>query len=353
MKKQLLILVLLLLPMVVNAFTGEVEIDGIKYFIITKGKTAEVIRYSYSGNIVIPSTIKYDGVVCSVTSIGDGAFWGCSSLTSITIPNSVTSIGELAFQACYSLTSITIPNSVTSIGEHAFYGCSSLTSVTIPNSVTTIGHGTFYNCSSLTSVTIPNSVKIIEGTAFERCSSLTSVTIPNSVKIIEGNAFYGCSSLTSVTIPNSVTDIHLKAFSNCPELTNVYCYAEKVPSTDGDAFEGSYIEHANLFVPEASVNEYKKSVPWSGFKNIKPLSGEEPSAITNIPAKAVMIQGYNGMINIQGAEEGTPVSVYSINGTKEGTATISNGAASVNTTLPPGSIAVVKIAEKSIKVIMR
>ena len=150
----------------------------------------------------------------SVTTIGNYAFSGCSSLTSVNIPNSVTTIGEYAFRDCSSLTSVTIPNSVTTIGKSAFHGCSALISVTIPNSVTTIGDDAFSYCTSLTSVNIPNSVTTIGGEAFSGCSSLTSVTILNSVMTIGGEAFSGCSSLTSVTIPNSVTTIGSSAFTN-------------------------------------------------------------------------------------------------------------------------------------------
>ena len=147
-----------------------------------------------------------------VKSIGSWAFSGCTSLTSITIPNSVTSIGKSAFESCYSLTSITIPNSVTSIGRSAFQSCSSLTSITIPNSVTSIGDYAFYYCTSLTSITIPNSVTSIGHYVFEGCSSLTSITIPNSVTSIGERAFGFCTSLTSITIPNSVTSIGYSTF---------------------------------------------------------------------------------------------------------------------------------------------
>ena len=111
------------------------------------------------------------------TSIRNSAFYDCSGLTSVTIPNSVTSIGDWAFAYCTGLTSIEIPNSVTSIGDRTFFGCSGLTSVTIPNSVASIGYGVFYGCSGLTSVTIPNSVTSIGDWAFSGCSGLTSVTI--------------------------------------------------------------------------------------------------------------------------------------------------------------------------------
>src|ERR1039458_3782010 len=156
-----------------------------------------------------------------VTSIGDYAFYECTSLTSVTIPNSVTSIGYEAFNVCTNLASVTIPNSVTSIGGYAFADCSSLTSVTIPNSVTSIGEGAFAGCTGLTSVTIPNSVTSIGYEAFWACTGLTSVTIPNSVTSIGSYAFSECTSLTSVTIPNSVTSIGVAAFSNCTGLTSV------------------------------------------------------------------------------------------------------------------------------------
>jgi hypothetical protein len=135
----------------------------------------------------------------NVTSIGDGAFYFCYRLTSVTIPNSVTNIGDGAFQYCFGLTSVTIGNSVTSIGDGAFYECYDLTSVAIPDSVTSIGGYVFENCTSLTSVTIPDSVTSIGDEAFYSCSSLTSVTIPNSVTNIGDYAFVDCSSLTSIT----------------------------------------------------------------------------------------------------------------------------------------------------------
>ena len=191
--------------------------------------------------IHIPS--EYEGK--AVTSIGDDAFDYCTSLTSITIPNSVTSIGQFAFSGCKSLTSITIPNSVTTIGNYAFSSCSSLTSITIPNSVTTIGEGAFSSCSSLTSITIPNSVTSIGNNAFSSCSSLTSITIPNSVTSIGYGAFYNCDSLTSITIPNSVTSIGWYAFNGCTSLTYIYCEATSEPSGWDSGWKG-YDNYATI-----------------------------------------------------------------------------------------------------------
>ena len=312
--------VLLSLPML----AVEVEVDGINYDLVAKVKQATVIAKSsgkYSGEVVIPESVEHEGTAYSVTSIGVEAFSGCSGLTSVTIPNSVTSIGEDAFYECRGLTSVTIPNSVTSIGwaaffncdgltsvtipnsvtsigwfafgycsgltsvtignsvtsigDYAFLGCSGLTSVTIPNSVTSIGEYAFRDCSGLTSVTIGNSVTSIGHHAFFACSALTSVTIPNSVTSIWWDAFNGCSGLTSVTIGKSVRSIDEEAFRDCSELLDVYCYAEKVPSTESNAFDGSYPEYATLHVPDASVDSYKARAPWSSFGKIVGLSGEE------------------------------------------------------------------------------
>ena len=190
-----------------------------------------------------------------VAKIGDSAFYGCSSLTNITIPNSVTSIGNGAFVRCTSLESITIPDGVTSIGEWAFLDCTSLESVTIPDGVTSIGGSAFEGCSSLTSVTIPDGVTSIGQDAFSRCTSLESITIPDGVTSIGGSAFYGCSSLTSITIPNSVTTIGGSAFEDCTSLER---FNGKFASDDGRCF---IIARTLLFIAPSGLTEY--TVPHS------------------------------------------------------------------------------------------
>ena len=216
-----------------SAWANGTEINGIYYVLYSSTKTASVTytgtgtfsynpsSTAYTGSITIPATVTYGGTTYSVTSIGGRAFYNCSGLTSINIPNSVTNIGNDAFRDCSSLTSINIPNSVTSIGSSAFEYCIGLTSITIPNSVTSIGVCAFQDCRGLTSITIPNSVTCIGNWAFDGCRGLTSITIPNSVTSIGDWAFNGCTSLTSINIPNSVTSIGSRTFSDCTSLTSI------------------------------------------------------------------------------------------------------------------------------------
>ena len=191
------------------------EIDGIYYNISSsankavevtcKGEYSYEYSNEYTGNVVIPESVTYNGATYSVTSIGEDAFYDCSGLTSIEIPNSVTSIGSHAFFGCDGLTSITIPNSVTSIGEWAFFECDGLTSIVIPNSVTSIGKYAFCHCDGLTSVIIGNSVTNIGDEAFYSCDGLTSVVIGNSVTNIGDEAFYDCSELKTVINVSNLT----------------------------------------------------------------------------------------------------------------------------------------------------
>lgn len=554
MKKLILLLAMILLPMVASAET--VEINGIWYNLVLKVKEAEVTQNPnyYSGSIEIPSSVNYDGVVYSVTSIGDEAFSGCEGLNNVTIPNSITSIGGGAFYFCSKLSSIVIPNSVktmggnvfgyctslvqitlsdnltkinnytfsycdaltnitlpnnvneigirafescsklkniklsnnlTSIGEssfqfcrsldnvvipssvtiinkEAFFECSGLTNITIPNSVTTIGNSAFFGCSSLTDVTIPNSVTTIGSSAFSGCSSLINIIIPHSITAINSYTFSGCSGLTSVIIPNNVTTvgeyafrdcssltsitigsgikkIDNEAFASCKELADVYCYAINVPNTKNNSFNNSYIDYATLHVPSASVNAYKAAAPWKNFKNIVSLEGgdtPEPSkcatptisytngtltfncdtegaecqytisdndiksgvgnkvqlavtynisvyatktgydnsdiatatlcwidqkpategitdGIANVPARALLIKNNGGQLTVEGAADGEDISVYTVNGMQSGSAISQNGAASIDTNLQAGSIAIVKIGDKSVKVVIK
>ena len=268
-----------------------------------------------------------------------GAFASCSSLTSVTIPNSVTTIGENCFNNCSGLTSLTIGSSVTNIGASAFYGCSGLTSLTIGSSVTSIGGNAFGGCASLTSVTIPNSVTSIDYGAFRECSSLTNITIPNSVTSIgngafngtpwwnsysadtnnqygnivyinvvaykavnenitsiifkndtisiSSSAFYGCSGLTSVTIPNSVTSIGGSTFGNCSGLTSV-TIGDSVTSIGNYAFENCK-GLTNVTIPDSVT-----SIGDSAFASCTGLT-----SVTSLATTAPTIEGNQAFYGVK------------------------------------------------------
>jgi len=170
---------------------------------------------TYCDSTITSAVIPEQILGVPVVSIGNEALMGCSSLTSVTMPNSIKSIGENAFSGCSNLASITIPNSVSNIGYGAFSGCSSLASITIPDAITSIGASTFSGCSSLANIAISSNVTNIGNYAFYGCSSLRRIVIPNSVTSIGSYAFEDCRGLTSIVIPNSVISIGYAAFRGC------------------------------------------------------------------------------------------------------------------------------------------
>ena len=157
-----------------------------------------------------------DGFICtSNDKLGDYAFYGCSGLTSLTLPSSVTKIGCYALSNCIGLTSLTLPSSVTEIGEHAFLNCRGLTNFTIPSGVTSIGT----------------------------------------------SAFFCCYGLISLTIPSSVTAIGSRAFNDCSSLTSIYAYMEKLPETGSNLFLGCDAKNCTVYVPKGTGDAYF----WSSF----------------------------------------------------------------------------------------
>ena len=262
MKKQLLLLVMILLPMVASAHDIEVQNadgvtiyynyinDGTELEVTFRGSKSDSYSNEYQGNVAIPEEVTYMNRTRKVTSIGSWAFEDCSGLTSVTIPNSVTSIGESAFYYCSSLTSVTIPNSVTSIGNFAFYYCKGLTSVTIPNSVTSIGKYAFANCSGLTSVTIGSGVTSIGYRAFD------GVDIPTVISLIEN--------------PFKITG----------------------KTSDSRTFSQNTFNNATLYVPVGTIDKYKATNGWKDFAYI--VEGD-PTGIKNIETEQLEEVSYYGL----------------------------------------------------------
>ena len=343
--------------------------------------------------------IKFDG------SISNPLFYAKhiysdenTEITNLVIPNNVTSIGNYAFNTCKALTSVTIPNSVTSIGEWAFYGCSGLTSVTIPNSVTSIGDYAFYYCSGLTSVTIGSGVTSIGNYAFDGADIPTVISlIENPFKIKGKTSDYRTFSQNTFNnatlyVPKGTINKY-KATDGWKDFlfieegtgggdtpTTQKCEKPTISYQNGKltfscATDGATCQYSitDTDIKAGSGNEVQLGVTYNisvyatklGYENSETATAtlcwidQQPktegitNGIVNIPAQAVLIQSEGGSIKVQGVDEGTQVNVYSINGTQAGSAISQSGAATINTNLQPGSIAIVKIGQKSVKVVIK
>lgn len=173
----------------------------------------------------------------TVTSVGTYAFYGCSSLANVTLPSSITDISNHMFNGCTSLTGITIPNTVTRLGTRAFSGCSNLASITIPSGVTTLATGVFWGCSNLASLTIPSGITSISSSLCRNCTSLSEINFPSGITSISTYAFNACTSLTSITIPSGVTSLGTYAFQSCSGLTSITMPAS-ISSIAANVFSG-------------------------------------------------------------------------------------------------------------------
>lgn len=230
--------------------SAEPFVDGIYYAFNGDGTSVSVTygpdgEGTYSGNVTVPASVSIGGKTYSVTGIGENAFKGCSSLTSVTLPEGLKTIGIRGFDVCTSLESINFPSTLTSIGDYAFALCAalkgeivlpagvtslpigafayceSITSLTLPSTFKTIGIETFLHCKSLETVNLPNGLTGIGESAFSVCGKLASITLPQSLTDLGGNVFSGCSSLKSIAIPSGVKVIGRDAFASCTSLETV------------------------------------------------------------------------------------------------------------------------------------
>ena len=300
------------------------------YYIILDSNRVTVVHPFYSdtteqawwdgavqptGSLTIPSTVTHNDTTYTVVRISEHAFYNCTNLTSVTIPNTVDSIGEWAFAYSTNLGSVTLGSAVTTIGYGAFYGCTGLSllvipdslttigshafsipnchvsAVSIPNTVTTIGEHAFSGWGNLTTLTIPRSVTYIGDWAFAACTSLATVNfyadsctymgsttapvfdndihiqtlhIGNTVKTIPANAFYGCSGISTVTIPASVSSIGSHAFAGCSGLTSITAKRAVAPVAGDNAFD-NIPASIPVYIPCGSTASYASR--WSHFTN--------------------------------------------------------------------------------------
>ena len=369
----------------------------------------------YEGDIIIPAQVNYNGINYNVTTIGEYAFYDCTNLTSVTIPNSVITIKYNAFTFCN------------------FY------KLIIPNSVTTIEAGAFYNCHFPSKFIIPNSVTNIEENAFAKCF-FYELIISNGIINIKEGAFYQ-SDIKKLTIGKSVKNIEDYAFSGCDDIKEVYCLTTELPNTGRYAFKDSYVEYIDLYVPEEAIDSYRNNHPWKNFYSINPIETYNPDTsylekcatpiitynknklniacdtegaqfvttitdsdirthydstieltvtynittyatlagyensdtiqaslcwidstptmeqigtdISKIASTPVLVRSSNGNIFVSGATEGTAIRIYSADGMNVGSAVSSEGETAIPTTLQKGKIAIVAIGNSRIKMVVR
>ncbi|MBR4405135.1 MAG: leucine-rich repeat domain-containing protein [Bacteroidaceae bacterium] len=274
MKKILLFVAMALQVVMANAFEGKVEIDGINYYILTKAAYAEVVSKDsgYEGDVVIPETVEYDGVVCTVKKIDNFAFSSDSKLTSISIPKTVTVLGNYAFSNCKGLKKViidnleswctinigdyanplqyaehlivggkeiidlVIPETITSIADRAFHGYKGLKSITIGDFVTYIGDYAFYGCTELKTAKISGANVDIGRYAFYECTSLAELMLLEGVSKIGNYCFYGCTSLSSLTLSEGIIEIGEYCFQACNEITHL-SIPNSVDYIDAHAFD--------------------------------------------------------------------------------------------------------------------
>lgn len=247
-------------------------IDGIHYKITNPSNLEVAVTYKfyssyfskyendYTGDIIIPETVKYGTRNFKVTSINNNAFYDCKYLNSVQIPQSVKFLGAASFSGCEKLVSIILPNTIDSLAS-----------------------STFYKCTLLSELTLPDSLRKIEDYVFAGCESLQSIVLPDNVLSIGNYAFNGCNKLKTLSLPKNIKNIGKKIFSNADSIEKIICRAVIPPITDTDqGFSTLKYTMIDLIVPKGSLEAYKKADFWKNFPFMFEDEGENKCATPTV-----------------------------------------------------------------------
>lgn len=457
MKKVCFVLTLLTIA-AVNAFAYDFQVDNLCYTILSpddKTVSVEAAEEKPTGDVVIPSTVSYNGVDFKVIRIADNGFEKCYDITTLTIPHTMTHIGYLGLGWMHGLETIVFDNPQNmTIGSYAFdYDWRAFSKVKIINCdersllnqglnlVTSLPlHELYINDKRVEDYIVPDGTEII-GTLFSNCNTLRTLELPNTVKKISSNAASGCNSLTTVTLSSSLESIDYNAFADCSELRTIYLKAATPPLLDKSSFANGCYMFATLYVPKGTLSDYKNAEVWKDFVNIEEkeysdapvepkskcstpviyyekgrisfsceIEGAEfvseisstdigtyttseinvaavyyisayakaqgydnsematatlcwidadpqtegiSNGIAKVRANPVLIQSYGNVLSISGVDVGTPISVFDLSGKQVGSADAMSESTYINTSLTRGQIGIVKIGEKSVKIIVK
>ena len=320
----------------------------------------------------------------AVTLLDDYAFSGCSSLENILIGNHVNTIGLRTFENCKLLQSINIPDSVKTINNYAFSGCTGLRTLIIAdrdselslgrnggsplfadcpldsvyiggnityNTSSGSGYSPFYRNTSLRTVVITDKETEISPNEFYGCTNLQNFSIGDGVTTFEDWAFSGCSSLKSLSFGTQLKTIGKEVFSDCIAVTKIYSKAATPPTCGVQALDDINKWNCTLYVPKGSLASYQAADQWKEFFFME--EGTESSGVTHILADNLQIDAENGEILLSGVDDGTYVFVYSVSGQMVGSTKANGNQATLTTNIKKGEVAIIKIGEKSVKVVMQ
>ncbi len=296
-----------------------------------------------------------------IEKIDNEAFVGCEYLSSIVIPSSVKSIGDFAFDTCPSLSSVTLNNGLEALGKQAFCRCSSLNTITLPSTLQEIGEHAFSSTNLTTITSLIEDPFKIDATVFLKLYTQATLYVPDGTKNKYQNteAWKQFTNIVEVIKQCEKPVIYYeKGKLNFECATEGADFITSISNTDIKSYTGNTIDLSVTYTVNvvATATGYKNSETATAtlcWIDAEPKKEGITGGIANVQAHAVMIQCSGGVLNIQGADDGTPVSVYNVSGIQEGAATISNGSAVISTNIPSGSIAIVKIGQKSVKVVMK